>query len=196
MKRCTKCNRRRRYSQFNSDKSKKDGLYSSCKECRKKIRKDYYIKHREDLIEKASEWANENKERRKKIEAKYRSKNRRKEKLRTKRYREENPEKRRQTNRKYYLNHPEVAYKSVANRRARKMGATIGKIDYEEIKAIGICYLCNKKVNFKLKYPHPRSKSFDHVVPLSKGGSHSQENVKLTHLRCNKRKTSKILKER
>jgi 5-methylcytosine-specific restriction endonuclease McrA len=35
---------------------------------------------------------------------------------------------------------------------------------------------------------HPKSKSFDHVIPLAKGGPHSMDNVKLSHFGCNSRK--------
>jgi len=48
-----------------------------------------------------------------------------------------------------------------------------------------ICQLCGQKINRRLKYPNPRSKSIDHIVPLSKGGDDSPTNVQATHLRCN-----------
>lgn len=47
------------------------------------------------------------------------------------------------------------------------------------------CGICGLRVNVKLKHPHPYSPSLDHIVPLSKGGSHTPENVQLAHLRCN-----------
>lgn len=48
-----------------------------------------------------------------------------------------------------------------------------------------ICQLCGQKINKRLKYPNPRSKSIDHIIPLSKGGNDSPMNVQATHLRCN-----------
>jgi 5-methylcytosine-specific restriction endonuclease McrA len=50
------------------------------------------------------------------------------------------------------------------------------------------CYLCGRKVNRRLRYPHPRSVSLDHVVPLVEGGEHSYANTRCTHLRCNLKK--------
>lgn len=47
------------------------------------------------------------------------------------------------------------------------------------------CGACGKKVNRNLAYPDPRSPSMDHVIPLSKGGPHTPENVRITHLECN-----------
>jgi len=50
------------------------------------------------------------------------------------------------------------------------------------------CGLCGAKVNRDLAYPHPMSPSLDHVIPLSKGGAHSPENVQIAHLQCNSEK--------
>ena len=50
------------------------------------------------------------------------------------------------------------------------------------------CGLCGKKVNKELKYPHPKSASLDHIVPLAKGGVHCHANVQLAHFDCNHRK--------
>lgn len=47
------------------------------------------------------------------------------------------------------------------------------------------CGICRRKVNRLLPYPHPRSPSLDHIVPLSLGGRHVRENVRISHLKCN-----------
>lgn len=36
-----------------------------------------------------------------------------------------------------------------------------------------------------LKYPHPRSKSIDHIIPLSHGGDDTAENKRAAHFGCN-----------
>ena len=51
-----------------------------------------------------------------------------------------------------------------------------------------VCGICCEPVDSALEYPHPMSKSLDHVVPLSRGGSHSRGNAQLAHLSCNLRK--------
>lgn len=43
------------------------------------------------------------------------------------------------------------------------------------------CHICKKKVEVG-------DASVDHLVPLSKGGDHSWENVSLAHKRCNSRR--------
>jgi len=52
------------------------------------------------------------------------------------------------------------------------------------------CGLCSKRVDRRLKYPHPMSASLDHIVPLSLDGAHSMANVQLAHLACNLSKSN------
>lgn len=44
---------------------------------------------------------------------------------------------------------------------------------------------CGRKINPNLPYPHPRSPSIDHVIPISEGGPHTYANVRIAHLACN-----------
>ncbi|QBP30836.1 HNH endonuclease [Streptomyces phage EGole] len=58
-----------------------------------------------------------------------------------------------------------------------------------------VCHLCNKRVNKRLKYPHPRSASLDHITPLSwreNSPGHVWGNVALAHLRCNQSKGARF----
>jgi len=48
-----------------------------------------------------------------------------------------------------------------------------------------ICQICHSKVDQRLKYPHPKSASLDHIIPIALGGIHTRENVQLAHLDCN-----------
>lgn len=52
------------------------------------------------------------------------------------------------------------------------------------------CGICGCKVKRSLKYPHPMSASLDHIVPLSKGGTHTLQNVQCAHLVCNTKKSN------
>lgn len=64
----------------------------------------------------------------------------------------------------------------------------------------GICYICGCKTDFNDKKLSVRGNvicgekypSIDHVIPLSKGGLHSWDNVKLACLHCNLSKQDKI----
>ena len=45
----------------------------------------------------------------------------------------------------------------------------------------GICYLCHLFVPAK-------QASMEHVIPFAKGGTHTHDNIRLSHLKCNLRK--------
>jgi len=47
------------------------------------------------------------------------------------------------------------------------------------------CGLCHRRVNKRLRWPHARSATLDHIIPLSRGGSDGRENVQLAHADCN-----------
>lgn len=75
-------------------------------------------------------------------------------------------------------------------RRARHFG-----VDYEPIKNRDVferdgwlCGICGERIDKRLKYPNPRSASLDHVVPMSRGGSHTYSNVQASHWICNTNK--------
>lgn len=48
-----------------------------------------------------------------------------------------------------------------------------------------ICGVCGQQIDKELKYPNPQSASLRHIQPLSKGGTHSKDNVQIVHLHCN-----------
>jgi hypothetical protein len=47
------------------------------------------------------------------------------------------------------------------------------------------CGICGKRIGRSFKAPHPRSKSVDHVIPLSEGGDDTAANKRAAHLGCN-----------
>lgn len=66
----------------------------------------------------------------------------------------------------------------------------------------GVCYLCGGKVSKRgrLKdgvkwFEDSRYPTVDHVIPLSRDGSHTWDNVKLSHLECNRSKGGSIKSE-
>lgn len=84
---------------------------------------------------------------------------------------------------------------SAARHRARKVGAAIEQFTNDEIyeRDGWRCGLCGKLIHKAKPFPHPMSRSIDHVVPLSKGGDHSRANVQAAHYGCNSRKNNGVL---
>jgi len=105
----------------------------------------------------------------------------------SRRYQEANREKCRERCLDWQRRNPEKVKELVARYEARKKGATIGTVDYAAIlERDGLwCYLCETEVE-------PDDVHFDHVIPLSKGGAHSMENIKVTHSLCNLSKGDRL----
>lgn len=55
-----------------------------------------------------------------------------------------------------------------------------------------ICGICGTDVDGSLEYPDPKSKTTDHIIPLSRGGLHVSINTQLAHLECNVRKGNRV----
>ena len=72
-------------------------------------------------------------------------------------------------------------YRSYAQRLRRALKN--GPIDYKAIKVRDRmrCCVCGKKVK-------ENDLSFDHSIPISLGGPHTQENLRVCHRRCNSRR--------
>jgi hypothetical protein len=77
--------------------------------------------------------------------------------------------------------------------RAKKYG-----VAYQYVNKINVferddwkCGICGMTVDRESRFPDHRSASLDHVVPLSKGGSHTYENVQCSHYGCNHSKRDK-----
>ena len=79
-------------------------------------------------------------------------------------------------------------------RQGVKKGATISHDQVAERDGYK-CYLCNELVDMSLSRTSRFGATLDHVMPLSKGGQDTMDNVKLTHWICNILKSDKTLEE-
>ena len=55
------------------------------------------------------------------------------------------------------------------------------------------CIVCMKSINPDLAWPHKHSATLEHIIPLSKGGTHTWDNVAPSHLLCNSNKADDIV---
>lgn len=53
------------------------------------------------------------------------------------------------------------------------------------------CVLCGDSIDMALRHPNPLSRSVDHRLPRSKGGTEDMSNLGLAHLVCNVRKNAR-----
>ena len=189
LKRCSRC--RNNYKKENYLKLKNGKLSAYCSTCR---------------TVSINEWRANNVE---KVTARLNSpENRAKEKA----FREANKEKLNQYQKNWYLrnrlkkleqnaqwvkNNP-FKYKAIASRksavrRTQITKTTIEKFSIEKIldKNGSICHLCSEVIDMNLSHPDLQSFSVDHILPLSKGGTHTLDNVAPAHLYCNLLKGNK-----
>lgn len=77
--------------------------------------------------------------------------------------------------------------KNAVRRGALKVGATL-TIEQLGDRDCWTCHLCRRRVGRTFKAPHPRSATFDHLIPISAGGTDAPENLRLAHWGCNSRR--------
>ena len=53
---CSKCKRELPISEFHKNKSRNDGIYSQCKQCRSKYLSEYYKNNKEQIKTKSMEY--------------------------------------------------------------------------------------------------------------------------------------------
>lgn len=100
------------------------------------------------------------------------------------------PEVSRRACKKYYAKHKDVRSNGAHKRRLIIAAENSDFIERQVVfdRDQGICYLCNKEVN-------PNDWWLEHKIPLSRGGSHTYDNVAVSHPGCNARKQAKFIEE-
>jgi 5-methylcytosine-specific restriction endonuclease McrA len=135
------------------------------------------------------------KERERERKKKYWIKNRKKLLAYQKAYRKAKPEVGRARQKRYWARHPEKALAFNRKRRARKNEVLHIPYTKEEVleKYGSNCHICKEPIDLKA----PRAVRFkgwerglhlDHVIPISKGGSDTIDNIRPAHGQCNVRK--------
>lgn len=65
-------------------------------------------------------------------------------------------------------------------------GALVARMRRLVIETYGTtCWLCHQPIDITLPASHPRGLTLDHVLPRSRGGSHTIDNLRPAHRRCN-----------
>lgn len=89
---------------------------------------------------------------------------------------------------KYCLAHRKSAEneRKAAYRRKRRARGNESISITEVVNLYGCrCLICNFNVDMTLKYPDYMSPSIEHLVPVSLGGTHELENLRVSHWWCN-----------
>ena len=188
MKLCTKCN------------NEKDGNHGSyCKSCNNKQATEYQQNNKKKTLEYAKEYYQNNKKKVLERNKEYYQSNKEQIKESKKEYRKNNPHK----TREYKQNNPHKGREADRKRRALKQ-KNIHKPYTEDqvLEKYGTnCHICKEDINLLANRSAgapgwERGLHLDHVIPLSKGGPDSLNNVKPAHGSCNLQKHDSILSSR
>lgn len=190
LKTCYLCRKQLERSEFFADRSRVDGLRPDCKECKRG---------------KDRQWAAANRDKKRARQRRYVAANREKRLAANRAWAKENQDlvldlqaKWRANNRDYYAEwcarNPGKRQEYVRIRRAREVSAAVGAVDLAALwdASAGLCGICREALDPNRKHPDPLSRSVDHIVPLSRGGTHEQSNLQWAHLVCNIRKGAKL----
>ena len=158
--------------------------------------REYYERNSEKQMEKTIKWREENPTKWKKLVRKSYLKNKEKIKETSKTYRKNHVEELKAQKKEYRKTEAcKIATKNNNNRRrSEKIKTSNGTISTKALKELIIkqdykCKYCNCDLDFSVK----NSVHLDHVVPLSKGGTHTIENVVYSCASCNLQKGASLL---
>lgn len=183
---CTHCEVERPLSDFYTDKRAKDGKRSDCKFCTKQRNDKAYQQITDERRRYVREWKAKHPGKTKEYSKRQYAKGKRY-KEQAKEYRQKNSERIRENARKYLQENKEAARQRERRYRARKQQATIENVTEKGWMIIvqayqSRCAYCGKQCD---------PPTMDHIIPISKGGSHSYGNIIPACLSCNCRKSTR-----
>ena len=201
-KQCSSCKEIKPLSEFHNHRRKKDGKSNYCKACAKQrasswyhknlehartYHRKYHAEHRNEIKEKRRIYFESHKSEKAIYDHEYRIKNREWILARQRRWRQEHPDKNYAIQKRYKKRNPDKLRELRELRRAIKNGVEAERFTRIEIweRDRGICHICGK-------YCDPNEWHLDHLIPLSRGGSHTRENVAVSHPRCNRIKGNRL----
>lgn len=170
---CSKCHNKKPLEEFYKDKSSSDGYGHVCKLCLSVVHAAYHASHKEIISQKAKTWRLKNSEHLYYSKKQYREENQEAERARIISWQKANPEQEQERRRRGKM-----------ARRMRNQENPVNDLTTtqwrEILDAYGHrCVYCGRKM---------QRLTMDHIIPLSKGGSHTASNVVPACRSCNSKK--------
>ena len=188
MKTCNNCKKIKTLSEFNKDKSKRDGLQTFCRECKQTKDKTYAEKNREAARKRAKDWRKNNLQKAKESCKKWRNENPEKMAAYKKKWSKENKARKNKLASEWKKKNSHKVLANTRSRQALKLNATPAWADKV---AIDYIYYAAKVIErvYGTKW------HVDHIIPL-KGknvcGLHVQNNLQLLAPLDNLKKSNKL----
>lgn len=137
--------------------------------------------------EKRAAWLEANAERYKELQRESYERHRDKVKQRAADWAAANDERRREIRQEWKRRNPDLVREHTQRRRAQLMDAFVEPVDRRKVylRDAGLCRICGQPVE-------PEAFEIDHIIPLSRGGTHEMGNVQAAHPSCNRRKNNHV----
>jgi 5-methylcytosine-specific restriction endonuclease McrA len=184
-KTCSKCHVTKPVTEFNKQRSQKDGLRPYCVLCHRAMSQAWYQQHPQEAKQYRSAWYQRNRltviARVTAYRMQLKEQEPEKEATRLRNWQRTNVVKVKQRNKRWKTKNPDKIQDQSQRRRARLRHAPrIEKVDRRAIieRDQSICHLCGKKVS-------PAEMSLDHLIPLFHHGEHTARNLSVAHKSCN-----------
>lgn len=180
---CSKCKTTKDELLFGKRTKSKDGLDSWCKDCIKEKSNRYYHSNKEKCLKAIKKDYQNNREHKIAYAKQYYIDNWDYHQGMVRQWQLKNPEKVTDIKRRYNL-----------KRRALKRETAVETISPMRVfdRDQWVCGICKEDIDKGLVWPDRMSVSVDHVTPLSKGGTHTYDNLQASHYICNVRKSAKV----
>lgn len=194
LKRCSKCGFVKDISDFYRRKETKEGYQSWCKKCVSKLHKEYYEENKEKITKLHKEYSRGNKKKITKYHKEYREDNKEEIRAYMREYRQTSNGKIviASTEKKYRQSEKgKMNLKRKNHRRRTCMQYTEATLTPEQWQLVirmqgNRCNMCKRKFT-KKRFPVA-----DHIIPVSKGGGLTFENVQALCISCNSSKNDKL----
>ena len=170
-KTCVRCSQLLSLENFGKNRSRKDGLTTYCKPCISEVKKVFYQTNRSKLLARGAAYRNANSHKLESYHREYYRKNAELCKYRIKKWQAANKEKL-------------IAYNS---KRRLLVKSNLFFVSSKELSRLleEKCAYCKEA----------KSDSIDHIIPVSRGGSHSIGNLIGSCTPCNSKKRDKTIME-
>lgn len=182
MKRCSRCRVNKLFKDFNKNGQSKDGYRPECKECRRGWREE----NREKISAQRKAYRLANKEKIAQQQKEWRIKNVAYDRATSAQWRKDNPERFKEQMRNWRAKNKQRKQELEHRRRARKLNNGVYIISPKDMRKLsGPCFYCESIDGVTM----------DHIIPISRGGTHSIGNLVPACKSCNSSKGDKLLVE-
>lgn len=187
MKQCSRCLIEKPISEFGKSKRGIEGINPRCKVCCREIHLAWSNKNRDYVNEQSRLWAANNPEKKKQNSLNWYHRNQKEANKKSREYARANKELFAQRKRIWQKANPEKVRAQTERRRIRKLENSEYLItDKELIKLYhSPCLYCGSVKRITL----------DHIIPISRGGTHGIGNIAPACLSCNSSKREKTIME-